>query len=113
MRRRAKELGAPLQIISDITASLSQFVKDNTLDRILPEQRENFALAAQITHKFLQAEGHALSEQDIIAGIDNYNWPGRFNIVSRENCTWYLDGAHNETSVELAAQWYERLANAR
>ncbi|KAJ5718573.1 hypothetical protein N7488_004219 [Penicillium malachiteum] len=75
------------------------------------EQRENFALAAQITHAFLQRKGHSLNEDDINAGSHQFSWPGRFSVINSACATWYLDGAHNETSIELAAKWYERLSN--
>ncbi|KAJ5737329.1 uncharacterized protein N7483_002454 [Penicillium malachiteum] len=111
LRHRAEELKAPLHLISNITATLSQFISDDTLKRIPLEQRENFALAAQITYAFLQRKGHSLNEDDINAGIDQYSWSGRFSVINFACSTWYLDGAHNETSIELAAKWYERLSN--
>ncbi|KAJ6096550.1 hypothetical protein N7486_007296 [Penicillium sp. IBT 16267x] len=79
---------------------------------IPPEQRENCALATQIANSFLQIRGQSLDEQDLRAGIEKFSWPGRFDIVEFGGCTWYLDGAHNEMSMEVVGRWYERVADA-
>lgn len=102
MKHRAQEKSA-----------LLQFVEDVEIKGVLLEQRENCALATQIADKFLQLSGHSLDERDIETGMKNCRWPGRFDVVCDADCIWYLDGAHNETSMKVVAEWYEREANAR
>ncbi|OGM45089.1 hypothetical protein ABOM_006654 [Aspergillus bombycis] len=108
---RAREKGGRLKFIKYPECTLSHFINGETFDSIPVEQRENCALATQITHEFLRLRGQSLTEQDIRAGIEVYSWPGRFDIIDCVGCTWYLDGAHNETSMEIAATWYERVVN--
>ncbi|KAF3012084.1 hypothetical protein E8E15_002399 [Penicillium rubens] len=111
LARRAIEKGAQLQFIKDARCTLSGFINDEIFERIPIEQRENCALATQITHEYLRLNGHSLNEEDIKAGIDTYCWPGRFHVVDSVGCKWYLDGAHNETSMEVVAEWYERVVS--
>lgn len=107
MKRRAQEKKARLRFINDINGTLLQFVNDETFERIPLEQRENCALALNITHAFL---GHSLNEQDIQTGIEKCYWPGRFDIIDSGGYSWYLDGAHNEMSIEVVAKWFKRVA---
>lgn len=112
IQRRAREKQAPVSVI-DVKDTLLEFI-DITIFQTIPlEQRENIALATQIAHRFLQTTGYSLKEPDIKAGIEKCHWPGRFDIVDFNGCTWYLDGAHNEISMEVVADWYERMADAR
>ncbi|KAJ5645323.1 hypothetical protein N7507_011334 [Penicillium longicatenatum] len=113
MRRREKELGASLHFIKDVKGALIQFVTDIAFESILPEQRENCALATQIAHHFLQMSGQSLDERVVQAGIEECRWPGRFDVVESGGCTWYMDGAHNEMSMEVVGKWYERVVNAK
>jgi folylpolyglutamate synthase len=104
IERRAEELGAILQFVgSDI----------DQVEDIPFEQRENIALATKIAHAFLQRSHQSLDSRDILAGVQMCYWAGRFDIVSSGGCTWYLDGAHNQTSMEVVAKWYDRVASPR
>lgn len=102
MKCRAQEKGA-----------LLQFVESVEIEGIPFEQRENCALAIKVADEFLQLSGQSLDQRDIWTGSVKCHWPGRFDIVEYSDCTWYLDGAHNEASIKLAAEWYERAAYAR
>ncbi|CAI7600689.1 unnamed protein product [Penicillium glandicola] len=106
IQRRAAEIGAPLQFIS-IKEALLRFLEDDQIKKIPLEQRENCALAAQIAHVFLD---QSLDGRDILAGVGDCQWPARFDIRHYGGCTWYMDGAHNETSMQVVAKWYERVA---
>lgn len=103
IRRRAGEKGV----------ELTPFVQVGDLKGVPLEQRENFTLATQIAYRFLERSGHLLDGRDVEVGIKACYWPGRFEIVNHGNLTWYLDGAHNETSMEVVAKWYDRVAKAR
>ncbi|KAJ5737726.1 uncharacterized protein N7483_002851, partial [Penicillium malachiteum] len=79
---------------------------------VLFEQRENIALAIQIACLFLKTREYSLSGSDVQVGIATCRWPGRFDIVHSDENSWFLDGAHNESSMEVVANWYERMADA-
>lgn len=71
-------------------------------------QKKNCSLAIAISEAFLQntTETTALSSEDIERGISDFSWPGRFHIVPNGGHTWFLDAAHNEMSVAIAADWF-------
>ncbi len=102
---RAKEHGLAVQFIG---------ANDN-LPLDLPQvqvavQRANASLAVAACEAFLrrtaEADGRELSAEDIRKGIEQWSWPGRFEIVAERSCTWYLDAAHNIMSVKIAAEWF-------
>lgn len=103
IKRRAREKGV----------ELTPFVEVGDPKGVPLEQRENCTLATQIAYRFLKQSGHLLDGRDVEAGIKACYWPGRFEVVNHSNLTWYLDGAHNETSMEVVAKWYDRIAEAR
>ncbi|KAF4626040.1 hypothetical protein G7Y89_g12124 [Cudoniella acicularis] len=39
-------------------------------------------------------------------GLEKVVWRGRCEKIEEVNVTWYLDGAHTEDSVEVAANWF-------
>ncbi|KAH8747323.1 Mur ligase, partial [Diaporthe sp. PMI_573] len=76
-------------------------------------QRLNCSLARAISDEVLrraapQGQPRRLSQQDLIDGIRQFRWPGRFQVVKDGNLTWFLDGAHNELSITEATGWFER-----
>lgn len=75
----------------------------------------NCSLARTVVDEFLRKRSPArevpyLSPDEIDEGIRQYYWPGRFEIIPRadENCTWFVDVAHNELSITEAAGWFGR-----
>ena len=75
-------------------------------------QRVNASLAIALTTEFLriQAPSASLNSQDIIAGLDQYSWPGRFELIVDGNRHWFLDVAHNEMSLKVSTDWFVRKA---
>lgn len=73
-------------------------------------QRKNASLAIAATEAWLDAkvstDSRELSSVDINLGVQQWSWPGRFQIVRDDNTAWFLDAAHNAMSVEIAAQWF-------
>lgn len=73
-------------------------------------QKINASVAATAAQGFLDRcapEGcKDLTDVDLQVGVDQYAWPGRFQIISDEPWTWYLDSAHNDMSVVIAAKWF-------
>jgi folylpolyglutamate synthase len=102
LRRRAVEKGVTLEFVT-VSPALPANAK-----AIKPEvQRINCSLALQVVKAFLeQMECRSLTSRDILQGVDQFDFPGRFHQVTDGTHQWYLDGAHNELSVEKAAQWF-------
>ncbi|KAK5109700.1 hypothetical protein LTR62_006823 [Meristemomyces frigidus] len=78
-------------------------------------QKKNASLAVAIVEEWLarsypKAEKKRISEDDIKKGIEQCSWPGRFQILQRGPETWFLDAAHNEMSIDVAAQWFAEMS---
>ncbi|RMX88954.1 hypothetical protein D0869_01231 [Hortaea werneckii] len=73
-------------------------------------QRKNASLALAAADTFLHhtaPQGCSdLSPADIETGVAQWTWPGRFQVVTQERSTWFLDAAHNDMSIALAAEWF-------
>ncbi|KAK3675269.1 hypothetical protein LTR78_004779 [Recurvomyces mirabilis] len=73
-------------------------------------QRKNASLAISVVEAWLKHSGQSsnkvLSREGIKMGIEQWSWPGRFQIVPEGRNTWFLDAAHNEMSIGIAAQWF-------
>ena len=63
IERRAAEIGAPFQFIS-IKKALLEFLENDQIKNIPPEQRENCALAAKIARGFLH---QSLDGREVLA----------------------------------------------
>jgi folylpolyglutamate synthase len=102
LRRRAVEKGVLLEFIQT-SSDLPQSTK------LAPAvQKINCSLAIATANGFLKrrTEGDSLQPADIEIGLDQYYWPGRFEIIRDGQVNWCLDGAHNEVSVSAAAEWF-------
>lgn len=113
IERRAEQQGAILQFVGSVKVSLLEILGIDQVEDIPLEQQENCALATKIANGFLQRSHQSLDRRDVLAGVQTCYWAGRFDIKNSGGCTWYLDGAHNETSMEVVAKWYERMASSR
>ncbi|CAK4030617.1 Folylpolyglutamate synthase [Lecanosticta acicola] len=76
-------------------------------------QNTNASLAIEASNAYLQTcapdPASALTEEDVVTGLSHLSWPGRFQTIhdpQKDHCTWYLDSAHNDMSVKLAAEWF-------
>jgi folylpolyglutamate synthase len=80
----------------------------------LEVQRANCSLALALVNTFLEQRApdayRSLKSENIIQGIENFFWPGRFHQIVEENFQWFLDGAHNELSGKVSAQWFAEVA---
>ncbi|KAH7412583.1 putative tetrahydrofolylpolyglutamate synthase [Cadophora sp. MPI-SDFR-AT-0126] len=105
LRTRASQKGVNLQFV-DIDPSLP-----TDIVQLKPDvQRTNCSVALAAVRSFLEQKDHksrsSLSASDIIQGISQFSWPGRFQIMIKNQYQWFLDGAHNEMSVSVAAKWF-------
>lgn len=111
LKDRAANKGVNLRVV-EADLSLPSVFDD-------PIQRLNCSLARAVTDAFLQQaapsldQSSSLSRQDVIDGIQQFHWPGRFEIIQKLSYTWLLDGAHNEMSIAYAARWFQRVSLER
>jgi folylpolyglutamate synthase len=78
-------------------------------------ERVNASVALAIARAFLKEiskENRDWVSEDILHGIKQYSWPGRFQHIVNGNHQWFLDVAHNELSLEIAARWFAKTATA-
>ncbi|KIW25281.1 uncharacterized protein PV07_08472 [Cladophialophora immunda] len=108
LRSRAAEKGVQFEVVP-IRPSLPP--NANALRAQV--QRINCSLAIALVNAFVSRkspfEENTLSEQDIQRGIDNFSWPGRFEVIKTDKCAWFLDGAHNELSIGQAVKWFAEI----
>ena len=104
LQQRATEKNVVLQFMG-----VSPTLPHNAL-ALKPEvQRTNCSLAIALASTFLKVkapQGSCLTSQDILQGIEQFSWPGRFHRIVDGTHQWFLDGAHNELSIQKAAQWF-------
>ncbi|KAL8788666.1 MAG: hypothetical protein Q9213_001594 [Squamulea squamosa] len=105
LQQRANEKNVALQFVG-----VNPILPHNAL-ALKPEvQRMNCSLAIALASTFLKikaSQEHCfLASQDIFQGIEQFSWPGRFHHILDGNHEWFLDGAHNELSIQKAAQWF-------
>ncbi|PLB54113.1 folylpolyglutamate synthase [Aspergillus steynii IBT 23096] len=109
LKSRAAERNTILRFASPI----GSLPTDNRVLSV-PVQRLNCSLALDLAMAFLQlkAPGHSLSADDVIGGIKNFSWMGRFEVIDDGASQWFVDGAHNTLSLEQTGAWYAKNVNA-
>lgn len=107
LQARAVEKGVELKFV-DQDSSLpedAQALQESV-------QKTNCSLALALVTAFLERaappESRLLTLHSIHQGIENFSWPGRFEFINDGSSQWFLDGAHNELSIAVAAQWFGR-----
>jgi len=105
LRKRAAEKGVQLKF-TDVDPALP--VKALALEPKV--QRVNASLALALTNEFLKVKARKvnaeLTSEDIVRGIEQYSWPGRFHRILDGSRQWFLDIAHNELSLKIATHWF-------
>lgn len=109
LKRRAAERNTSLHFSSPIEC----LPTDNGILSV-PAQRMNCSLGLDLAKTFLQlkAPGHTICPDDVIDGIKNFSWIGRFEVINDGASQWFVDGAHNSLSLEQTAAWYATNVNA-
>ncbi|KAI1462862.1 Mur ligase [Annulohypoxylon moriforme] len=95
----ANKVGSPLSFIE---------TPQRSTKRLVAAELSNLSLAINLANTYLTSE--SLDDNDIVDCINQYEWPGRFELIDRGNCRWYLDIAHNETSIPVALAWFQNSA---
>ena len=105
MEQRAIEKNANLTIVDT-----DNLLLNDALVLRQSVQRTNASLAAALSRSLLRRRAtggsHNLTQQDIQSGLDNFFWLGRFQQINEGPHQWFLDGAHNESSIPHAAHWF-------
>ena len=65
-------------------------------------QPKNAALAITVL-ELLREKGYKISDADIVSGIAEVRWPGRFEVLGKDP-VFILDGAHNPQAMEVTAE---------
>lgn len=71
--------------------------------------RINCSLTLSLSKAFLDRRafpGHCMTSDDISRGIENFPWPGIFEVIGDGKIQWLVDGAHNELRVKCVAEWF-------
>jgi dihydrofolate synthase/folylpolyglutamate synthase len=85
------------------TVNSNQYSTTLRIPLLGAHQVENAAAA----YAALRAAGLGVSDEAIASGFAAVRWPGRFEIVRRENPTVIFDSAHNQDSFEKLAATLE------
>ncbi|KAL9124349.1 MAG: hypothetical protein Q9217_006316 [Psora testacea] len=112
LQKRATEKGVSLEFVEvflDLPTDAPQ---------LKPEvQLLNFSLARVVSNSFLRQrapqDNAVLSSHDMIKGVQAFSWPGRFQSILDGNLAWFLDGAHNNISLEKCAQWFAQSSSEK
>ncbi|KAH8591875.1 folylpolyglutamate synthase [Bisporella sp. PMI_857] len=93
-----------------------EFVEVNHKLPVKPTvQQTNCSLAIAVVNAWLSTQNivnHVLSSDAIIRGIEQFSWLGRFQQINIPGCQLFLDGAHNESSLTCAVEWFAKTAPA-
>jgi len=105
LQERAAEKKVVLEFVGiDFT------LPDNAASLRPKVQRENCSLALAICRAWLRVKApqaqNVITHDECVRGVENFFWPGRFQQIIEGKCRWFLDGAHTESSVQHAVQWY-------
>lgn len=102
---RAAKIGAELQFVG-----VCPHLPSDASSLGPSVQKINASLALALTNTILKQKERAgnnfMSMEDIRSGALRFSWPGRFHKISLGPQEWFLDGAHNEMSIKIAADWF-------
>ena len=111
---------------TEITSVLQQRACDKKvalefvgIDSALPEkaalvpeaQKMNCSLALALVRSWLLSKfdkKHGLAEDGIKLGVERFEWPGRYQHMDDKYIQWYLDGAHNISSLQSTVAWFAK-----
>lgn len=107
LQKRANEKNVALKVI-DVSSSLPASARVLNVD----VQKINSSLALALANSFLKAkapgEYQSMTPETINQGVEDFFWPGRFQQITDGSNHWFLDGAHNDISLQKAAEWFAK-----
>jgi len=108
LEQRAAEKGVVLEFVGVDSA-----LPTNAVALKPKVQRINCSLALVVVRAWLLAKaykGQSSMEDIITRGVEQFSWPGRYQQLNERNCQWFLDGAHNVSSLRYAVDWFAETA---
>ncbi|PKS08326.1 hypothetical protein jhhlp_005270 [Lomentospora prolificans] len=82
-------------------------------------QRKNASLAVRLAATVMERFGVHVDidgdnlPKEVVDGIEQCSWRGRCEMITTGKQKWYLDGAHNEQSLDVACRWFGRVSKER
>lgn len=94
---QALNISLALQLSHHWMTLQSPFEEKKIEEKILHDEEHNIRIAKpfQVTRKMAE-------------GLKNCSWPGRTQIIPRQNVTYFLDGAHTEESIKYCSDWFKQ-----
>ena len=82
-----------------------------------PIEVVNYSLAYQVYASWMERSGHAtgpaLNAEAITRAVNSIRLPGRCARREELHCTWYIDGAHNESGLLESSRWFQSSSESR
>ncbi|KAL2808628.1 Mur ligase [Aspergillus granulosus] len=96
------------RVAAETEVTIKFISKDTRLPLATEAQRENCSLAVAAANAWLslKADGLKNLHSIILDGIKHFSWPGRYDQFQEGKYQWFLDGAHNESSLSNTARWF-------
>lgn len=113
LKERAQQIDCPLSIVDlprlnageDIISGRTQL----NLQGDFQIDNARLAAAAAKQHITNMTQGTPADWAEIsTTALKKIDWPGRCEVRKDENIEWYIDGAHNDDSIQLAARWFTK-----
>ena len=119
---RAAELGVPVDVLgtdmwlTDVSVGIDgtrfSYESDGWARGVRVHTRlvgEHQARNAVLAIRALERFGSSVSAQDVVAGMAEVSWPGRFEVLSPRGECWVLDIAHNPEATRTLAEMVDAL----
>nr|CAD7434075.1 unnamed protein product [Timema monikensis] len=68
--------------------------------------KEFFLPEKNKSHKFVETAQPFSITRRLALGLKQCSWPGRTQVIHKDNLLYFLDGAHTLESMELCSQWF-------
>jgi folylpolyglutamate synthase len=92
------------------------FVEPDSSLQVTRFQKENCSLAKAVVQTWISLrEPNMLTNLTtfIELGIENFDWPGRYQQIEEGNHRWFLDGAHNMSGLPTAVSWFAEMSESQ
>lgn len=124
IRRRCAEINAKLHIVPSFK-DYKWLDSSEKIKNFNDVQQLNASMAIQLSWNWIRRNINVIKNQQLIeqlkynssslplslptefvTGLNNFSWPGRFQILQRKNQRLYIDGAHTIESLRLCLDWF-------
>lgn len=107
LQQRSEAVGSPVTFVSPEESAIQTL----NLRPLIQKTNASVAVAAANAYLYRTTTSDIqLTISDLSTALQTFSWPGRFQSLPDpthpDSQTWYLDSAHNNMSVTLAAEWF-------